>query len=244
MARLEGRRLLLTRSAEDSADWAEALAAEGAVPIVLPCIRSESLIDPMLAIKVAAGLVRADWLVFTSKRGISALADAIGTAVPLATRIAAVGDATAAAASETFGRVDCVGTGTAADLGRELAERVEDGDHCVLVLAENADAALERALADAGATIERFDVYRTLPAGPVEPKRALSSLGCDTVIFASPSAVAGFANQVNVDKTRQMVTIGPSTSAAVRERRWEVAAEAREPSLSGIIESVVETTHA
>ncbi|MNC95772.1 Uroporphyrinogen-III synthase HemD [compost metagenome] len=63
------------------------------------------------------------------------------------------------------------------------------------------------------------------------------------MIFASPTAVAGFANQIDVDKSGVFVTIGPSTSKAVRERRWDVAAEAREPSLSGIIASMLETTH-
>jgi uroporphyrinogen-III synthase len=113
----------------------------------------------------------------------------------------------------------------------------------VLALASNAGPDLASRLAAAGAVVKRFDLYRTVPARPVDPRRPLSGLGCDTVIFASPTAVAGFANQVAVDKAGVFVTIGPSTSQAVRERSWEVAAEAREPSLSGIIASMLESTH-
>jgi uroporphyrinogen-III synthase len=91
--------------------------------------------------------------------------------------------------------------------------------------------------------VARFHVYRTIPASPVEPKRRLSEFGSDTVIFASPTAVTGFDNRIEVDTEQQFVTIGPSTSAAVREHHWDIAAEAKEPSLSGIIDSMLETDH-
>jgi uroporphyrinogen-III synthase len=246
MARLDGRKLLLTRSAEDSREWADAVTAEGARPIVFPCIRTEPIDDPALTARLATAIARADWLIFTSRRGVAAIADRIGAELPRRVRIAAVGDTTAECLTERFGRVDHIGPGRAAGLGHELAAELglRRGARCVLALAENAGRALEKTLAAAGATVERFDVYRTVPMGPLKPKRRLSTLGCDTVIFASPSAVTGFDNQVNVDTARLLVTIGPSTSAAVRERHWNVTAEAGEPSLSGIIESVLEAAHA
>lgn len=245
MARLDGRKILLTRSAEDAREWADAFTAEGAEPIVFPCIRTERIDDAALTARLAGALARADWLIFTSRRGIEAIADRIEAALGPSVRLAAVGDATAELLRDRFGRVDHVGPGTAAGLGRELTAQggVGAGARCVLALAENAGRALETTLTAAGAAVERFDVYRTVPMAPAKRRRRLSALACDTVVFASPSAVTGFANQVNVDKAGQMVTIGPSTSAAVRERRWTVTAEAREPSLSGIIESVLETAH-
>jgi uroporphyrinogen-III synthase len=243
MAQLDGRRLLVTRSAEDAASWVESLTAAGAKAIVLPCIETQAIDDPALAERLATSIGDADWLVFTSRRGVEACARLVGRRLPPALQIAAVGEATGALARARFGRIDRIGHGTAAVLGRELAElpSIRAGARCVLALAENAGDGLERALGAAGASVVRHDVYRTLPAAPVEPKTPLSSLGCDTILFASPSAVTGFANQVNVDLGAQIVTIGPSTSAAVRAHGWEVAAEAREPSLSAIIESVMET---
>jgi len=247
MARLDGRKLLLTRSADDAADWAAALANEGAEPIVFPCIQTEPVTAPGLSDKLAAALATADWLIFTSRRGVEACAALVGTRLSPAIRLAAVGEATATSLREHFGQDNAVlvGGGTARALGDALAGEtsIRNGAHCVLVLAANAGDGLAETLARAGATVERFNVYRTVPAAVKNPKRPLSTLGCDTVIFASPSAVTGFDNQVNVDIPRQMVTIGPSTTAAVRERRWDVTAEAREPTLSGIIESVLETQH-
>jgi uroporphyrinogen-III synthase len=251
MPRLTGRKLLLTRSTDDAADWADALTSEGAEAIVFPCIQTELVADPTLPIRLAAALRQADWLIFTSRRGVEACAQLVAAELKPTIRFAAVGAATAKSLRAHFGGTDPtglpvhVGQGTAAVLARELAAEpsIRNGAHCVLALAANAGNDLTQALTDAGATVERFDVYRTVPSPPRNPKHPLSTLGCDTVIFASPSAVAGFDNQVNVDISRQMVTIGPSTTAAVRERRWNVTAEAKEPNLSGIIQSVLEANH-
>jgi uroporphyrinogen-III synthase len=241
--------VLLTRAAQDAADWAEALAADGAEVKLLPCIRTEAITGPALAARLRAALKQADWLVFTSRRGVDALADLLAEPLPAGLKIATVGQATAARVRERFGRHEAaagddirVGSGTGATLGRELAAEpgIRAGAGCVLALAENAGDALERALIGAGAFVERFDVYRTLPAAALEPKLRLSAMACDTVVLASASAVTGFDNQVNVDLAAQIVTIGPSTSAAVRELGWPVAAEAREPSLAGIIDCLLE----
>jgi uroporphyrinogen-III synthase len=245
MSRLDGRHILLTRSAEDSVAWAAAFSELGALPIVFPCIAAETIDDPALAAAMVDSLCDADWIVFTSRRGVAAFADGTNTALPASVRIAAVGNATAEQCVEYFGRVDLTGDGTAAALGARLAAEpsIRDGAHCLLALAANAGPGLEQCLTNAGAMVARFNVYRTIPAKPLRSKHALSTLGSDTVIFASPSAVAGFDNQIEVDTSPQFVTIGPSTSAAVRARDWTIAAEAKKPCLSGIIESMLETAH-
>ena len=243
-AQLIGRRLLLTRSAEDSAEWAEALEDEGALPVVLPCIETEPSDEPGITTRLMNAAAESDWIVFTSRRGVDAFAGLMPEGAVLPAKLAAVGEATAACIVERFGRVDHVGSGTAMLLASELAEVVAAGDRILLALAANAGNVLERTLTGAGAEVTRVDVYRTIPVGRSEPKRALSTLDCDTVIFASPSAVAGFENQIDVDIEQQFITIGPSTSEAVRKRSWDVTAEAKEPSLNGIIESILETDHA
>ncbi len=234
------RRVLLTRSDDDNAEWAEVLAERGAEPVALPCIHCEPIDTPALRAELAAAASTADWLTFTSRRGVEAFASLHPAPVPRA-RIAVVGAATAAAARERLGHMDLVGRdGTAASLGDTLAR---DGDlsyrhRVLLALAENAGDTLERALTAAGAHCTRFDVYRTIPAPPVTTKRAMSAFGADNVIFASPTAVKGFVQQVNVDVPIKVYSIGPSTSAAARAAGLAVTAEAREPSLEGILESM------
>jgi uroporphyrinogen III methyltransferase / synthase len=231
-------RVLLTRSAEDNAEWAGRLAERGAEPVALACIHCERIDSPALRTKLTAAATQADWLAFTSRRGVESFA-ALCSARPRNARVAVVGAATGDAAHEHLGRVDLVGRGgTAAALGETL---VSDGDlarrpHVLLALAENAGDTLERALTAAGARCTRFDVYRTIPAPESATKRAMSALGADNVIFASPTAVRGFVQQVAVDAPVNVYTIGPSTSAAARDAGLSVTAEAREPSLEGILE--------
>ena len=234
------RRVLLTRSEEDNAEWAQKLAERGAEPVALPCIYCEPIDTPALRAGVAAAAANADWLAFTSRRGVDAFAS-LHPAMPARAHVAVVGAATATAARARLGRVDLIGRdGTAASLGVTL---VRDGDlkdrpHVLLALAENAGDTLERALTAAGARCARFDVYRTIPAPPAATKRAMSALGADNVVFASPTAVKGFVQQVSVDVAVNVYTIGPSTSAAARAAGLVVTAEAREPSLEGILESM------
>jgi len=199
--------------------------------------------------------------VLTSRRGVESLASLRGgprPALAARTKVAVVGAATAEAARAHLGRADLVGTGTGAELGALLASTIEtelnetactlgaDSMMClaplpssvVLALAENAGTALERALAQTHANCTRFNVYRTIPAAPAPRRRALSSLGADNVLLASPSAVSGFVHQIEVDAPLAVYTIGPSTTAAARAEGLAVTAEAREPSLEGLVEAM------
>ena len=259
---LAGRAILITRSEEDCAEWAGEIERRGARPVLLPCISSEALDTPELRAALASALEQADWLVLTSRRGVESVAQlraardatraadsataaeahprGAQSALPRRTRVAVVGDATAAAARAAFGRVDLVGGGTAATLGVALAAdpRLARGAQVVLALAANAGDTLERALARAGARCTRLDVYRTIPAPPAARKRTLSSLGAERVVLASPSAASGFVHQVDLDVPVAIYTIGPSTTAAARALGLAVTAEAREPSLEGILEAM------
>jgi uroporphyrinogen III methyltransferase/synthase len=237
MKRLHGRRILLTRSAEDCAEWAEKLTRFEAIPVSLPCIETATIDTPELRARLAAAVREADWLVFTSRRGVEAFATLHGGSIGNA-RIAAVGAVTGEAARHLLGRVDLIGRGGTAEMlaGTMLTDGVLAGSpRLLLALAENADDRLETAL-QGPARCTRLDLYRTTPAQETSAKRALSSLGADNVFLASPSAVTGFVNQVEIDIPVNIFTIGPSTSAAARGKGLAVTAEASIPSLHGLLE--------
>jgi len=233
-------RVLLTRSEEDCAEWAARFAEHGAEAVSLPCIRCEPIVSAAVRTALSAAVPQADWLVFTSRRGVEAFARLAPT-LPARSRVAVVGAGTAAAAQAALGRVDLVGRGgTAAGLAATL---VSDGElnhrpRVVLALAANAGDTLERALAGAGAECTRLDLYRTVPAPEAELRHPLSALRVDNVVLASPSAVLGFVNLVDLDVPVSVYTIGPSTTAAARTAGLSVTGEAREPSLEGILEAI------
>jgi uroporphyrinogen-III synthase len=162
------------------------------------------------------------------------------TRLPRHIRIAAVGTTTGSAAQRQLRRVDYIANGgTATKLADELIDRMKGTPKptLLLILAENAPAVLEDKLEAAGHTTVRVDVYRTIAAPEREERQSYSSLGCDAVFLASPSAVTGFINQVEFDVEPEIYTIGPSTTAAVEHCGLQVVRQASEPSLKGLLEA-------
>jgi len=232
-------RVLLTRSRDDCMAWAPRLREAGFVPVIFPCIRCESLTDAGLGARLRAALGEADWLVFSSRRGVESFARLHPPSLPRQVRVAAVGPATAAVARRALGRVDLRSEGgTCVSMAEELKARLKPvrGSRIVLALAENAAEEPETILKVAGARCTRLALYRTVSAPPRHPRRPFSSLGADAVLLASPSAVKGFLNQVDLDASPGIFTIGPTTSAATRAAGLIVSGEAGRRGLEGLLE--------
>ena len=239
--RLAGRRVLVTRAMEDSQRWATQLAAHGADPVLLPCVRSEPLDDNVTRAQLASACRDAEWLLFTSVRGVDAVART-GVVLAARTRVAAVGDATAAAARLRLSCAPFVAYGgTSHALGTELLALwggVSKARRVVVAGAEGGRDDAEQVLAAAGARVTRVNVYRTLPASPVSPRRDLGQEGIDDVLLASPSAVTGLLNQALVGASTRCFTIGPTTSAAARSVGLVVTGESATPDLNGLMEAM------
>jgi uroporphyrinogen-III synthase len=244
MRSLSGRTVLVTRSAEDAPVWAEELSGHGARTVVFPCIARQPIRDPGTAAALAAGLENADWLVLTSVHGAHGVAELVGARRGAGARVAVVGEVTELAAREVFGRVDLVApNGTVRSLGEGLAQRIRDAlgadsTRVVAAGAENARLDLEEALEPLGVEVRRIPVYRTVPASVQEPREDLGALGVDTIFLASPSAVAGLLARAVVPDDARIITIGPSTSEAVRDAGLRVDGEAAARSLEGLIEAM------
>jgi len=240
-----GRTVLVTRAAEDAAPWAERLAALGATPVVFPCLVCETLDDAPTRAALAAALDGAAWLALTSRRGVEAVARLVPGGIPESIGIAAVGPATAEAARAHFGRCELVapagsGVSLAEALRNALASRPPGAPRpkVAVAAADRAEQHLERLLIPAQCEVARVDVYRTVPAPPETPRVALDALGVDTILLASPSAVAGLVHRAVVPGGAAVVTIGPSTTEAARAHGLLVRAEARRPGLEGILEVI------
>ncbi|HVP71675.1 MAG TPA: uroporphyrinogen-III synthase [Gemmatimonadaceae bacterium] len=66
----------------------------------------------------------------------------------------------------------------------------------------------------------------------------LADEGIDAVLLASPTAAEGLVNRAIVGPDVDVITIGPTTSAAAAAVGLTVRAEARRPDLAGMLEAM------
>ncbi len=233
--------VLVTRPAEDAGPWVDALERRGRRALVYPCLAIEPIETPDLAARLRGAVGGAAVLALTSPRAVRRAAELLDAPPPATVRIAVVGAATAAAARAAFGRVDIE---PAAAHGRALAARLAGetdlraGDRVVAPCADRARRDLEDALTPRGVEVIRLPVYRTVPVPPRTPRDDLRALGASAALLASPSAVEGLAHRARGIDGVLLVSIGPTTSGAIRARGWQVAAEATRPGIDGLLDAL------
>jgi uroporphyrinogen-III synthase len=158
-----------------------------------------------------------DWVIVTSANGAAELARRHVGRLP---KIAAVGEATAAALAEHGIRADFVPT----DASQEglLAEFPRPAGRALFVGAEGARTFLAEQLpADFRAA------YRTIELTPRVPEG-------DLVLLASASAARAWAR---LGSQLPAISIGPQTTAAARAAGVDVVVEAKTRDVDGLVDS-------
>jgi uroporphyrinogen-III synthase len=228
--RLDGRRIVVTRAAEQAGPLAEMLAGLGAEPILMPLIRIVDAPDGGKALDAALqALTSYDWLLVTSPNGAARVRDAVtaaGIGCPL---IAAVGVATEAALGRTADLIP------PRQIASSLVEAFPAGGGRVLVAqAEQAGEQLAAGLVAKGWSVDVVVAYRTLAVVP-SSAQLLSVLSADAVLFASGSAVRAWARSFGAGVPAITVAIGPSTAAVAVEMGLKVDVIATDHSLDGLV---------
>lgn len=232
---LSGRTVLVTRPKEQAGDLVRLLEDRGATAVVAPAVELLPA-DPEELSHAVVGLAEGqfDWLVLTSRAGVTALLAAGLEHVEA--KVAAVGEGTAKALADAGIEADLV---PATFTTEALAEAMPGGQGEVLLArADIAPGALEEALAEKGWTTTRVDAYRTTLAWslPYEAKRALETGTVDAVTFTSASTVRGFIEAAGpMPPGPKVVCIGPVTAAACREAGLTVDAVADPHTIEGLV---------
>ena len=225
---LAGRRVVVTRAAEQADELVSLLEAEGAVAVVVPLI--EIVPEPVAAATLAAlKPSEFDWLVVTSPNGASAYLDVHTTAPG---RVAAVGATTAAALAAGGLRMTLVPTDQRA-LGL-LAEFPAGSGRVLLVQAVGAETTMTAGLQRVGWQVTPNSPYRSAPARPSAGQQ-LAALSADAVLFASGSAARAWVRVFGRSTPPLVVAIGPSTAAAAELAGLKVALVAADHSVSGLV---------
>jgi uroporphyrinogen III methyltransferase/synthase len=249
---LAGRKVLLTRAAEQSAATSDALAALGAQVFLLPAIEIAPPLDPRPLRQAVASLARYDWVALTSANGARAFLDELRSqgkdARALAgLRLACVGEATAQvlrAASLTPDLIPPQATGLS--LGQTMGASLSPGARALAPLAEAAGPDLPDALRAAGVEVEVVCAYRSVPPipDPHGPILDLKTGKLDAALFASPSAVKNLAQMVAPDRLCDLLSplvvacIGPTTARAAQALGVRVDLVPAQTTAAGMVEAL------
>ena len=227
---LHGRRVAVTRARPQASVLRARLEELGAAVVEAPVIRIEPLpFDP-------PDMASFDVLVLTSANGVERVLPADVRALAGVT-VAAIGAATSEALAARGIVADVVPERA---VGEALLEELGDvsGKRVLVAAAEGARDVLPEGLAAGGAEVTVLRTYRTVP----EPVDAAEVLAADLVTFTSSSTVANLIAALDgagISRLRA-VSIGPVTSASLREAGIEPVAEADPHDVSGLVRAVVE----
>jgi uroporphyrinogen III methyltransferase/synthase len=249
---LFGQTIVVTRTRQQASDLSAQLADLGADVIEAPTIElapASADVDARLA--EAASF---DWVVFTSANGVEHTRrrlEAIGRDVRAfgAAKFAAVGESTAAALWDKLAiRADLCPQRSVADaLADVLAERGEiAGKRFLLLRADIARPVLRERLEQGGAgAVLDLPIYETkvVDALPPELTDALDAGRVNWVTFTSSSTARNLATLLGPDfrerlKGVRIASIGPITTATLKELGLEPTAQAEQFNLEGLVGAI------
>jgi uroporphyrinogen III methyltransferase/synthase len=244
---LSGKRIVVAEAQSPAGDLSKHLFALGADVIELPTSR----IEPPSDLRAFAELVQDahayDWIVFTSSNSVAAFFDLfyklyddareIGGA-----RIVAIGPATQRI-KDFHLKVDLrLEEFVAESIVHEFRKQGSvENLRILLVREEKARDLLSKELSALGAIVDEGFAYRTVPEtrDDTGARRRLLEEGAHLITFTSSSSVEEFlALSLPWPAGMQVASIGPATSATIRDRGLKVAIEASRHDIPGLVGAI------
>ena len=246
---LRGRRILVTRAAEQATALSDALAALGAEPVVIPTIQIVAPESYAELDRAIAGLGGTDYLVLTSVNAVEFFFQRLSTlgydAASLdRVKIVAVGPKSAAALSAHGLQADLVPDAYRAEGIVALLRGQVSGKRVLYPKAALARELIPAELARAGAEVVAPTAYASvLPKdAPDKLGRALAD-GLDLLTFTASSTVDNFTGLLDTDTldlARQVpvASIGPLTTATAKKHGFNVIVEPDNATLDEMVEAI------
>lgn len=253
---LSDKTILITRSNQQSGNLKLMLEEKGATVLDLPLIQINLDFDPKTMEDVFSEMATYEWIVFTSPNGVHFFFDLffkqfkdLRSIGPM--RIASIGEATSMAIEKFHLQVDLVSKGgTSESLAKDMLATDSLDNTKVLVITGNlnSDILPKRLEQDGKAIVDTFRVYKTEHKCIEKHSSAKTfrECGADAILFTSPSTVHSFYKQAKhlqisaAGKVPIAGSMGPSTTAALKQYGIENFFEAKPHSLSGFVDALVE----
>lgn len=245
---LHGLRVLVTRPRHQASALADLLREHGAEPVVCSVIAVEP-VDPQPAALRRLAKTSWDWVLFTSANTVEHLAGHLRSAgldwrALAGARLAAMGPGTAGALERYGLRVDFVPSRAVGEAAGAELPHVGPGAKVLLPRAAEAPDTVPRLLGERGATVEILPTYRTVPdeQGIALCQEALASGEVDVITFTSSSGVTALVSAVGAELVGRhtIACIGPVTAETARRQGLEVAIEAPQHTIPGLVAALTE----
>jgi len=226
---LAGVSVAVTRARKQASELAARLRTLGAEVVEAPTIRT-------VAIDFAVPDDLGDALIFTSPTGVERFLSAVRDARALAgPQIVAIGPGTAAELRTCGIDPDIVPERSSSE---GVLDAIGQPRRVVIVRARDGRELLRETLSARGVEVELVAPYRTEPA-PLEAELRDAALACDYALFASGSSVRSLHAAAGTLAGPRIVSIGPATSAALRELGANVAVEADPHTPDGLVAALL-----
>jgi uroporphyrinogen III methyltransferase/synthase len=243
---LFGQRIVVTRAREQAGALTSLLHSLGADAIELPAIEIQPANDYTGLDLALARLRDYQWLIFTSANGVRYFLERLDRSQSdlraIAGRICAIGPATREALERFHLKVDCVAEEYVAEgLLRALSAYELTGARILIARAAVARDLLPVELARRGAQVDVVEAYRTVaPAGLAECAASVISSRPHWITFTSSSTARNIIDAVGVETLRNLkcASIGPVTSATLRDRGIPVTVEAASYTIDGLVQAI------
>ncbi len=250
---LAGTRILVGRARHQAGSLSTSLRGLGATVIEIPFIEIRKPQSYRALDEALRNLKTYDWLILTSVNGVQAMWDRLRRLrIPRThlkrVEIAAIGPATKKAIVKQGLKVKMMPEEYVAEsVVKGLRDKV-NGKRILLVRAKIARDVIPEELRAAGAQVDVAEAYETVV--PEKSRQRLQSLMKNprrrphVVTFTSSSTAKNFAELVGSKAQRtikdiQLASIGPVTSATLRELQIPPTIEAREFTMGGLVRAIV-----
>jgi uroporphyrinogen III methyltransferase/synthase len=249
---LFGQTVLVTRPLDQADGLVRPLAELGANVLTQPAIEIKPLRVTDTSDRAIDLLERFQWLVFSSSNGVRCFFDRLFEPLVRPPRdiralgkikIAAIGPGTAEELSRYHIKADIVPDEYRAEsLAHSLAGGAA-GKRFLLIRASRGREVLAEELTKAGALVEQLVVYESSDVQQADPTIA-SKMAAGQIHWTTVTSSAIARSLVNLfgaslHKTK-IASISPITSATLRELGFEPAAEAKEYTMAGIVQTINE----
>lgn len=247
---LFGKKILVTRAKRQADELVNLLSSEGASVYEFPTIEVEPNHKSFGELDACIrGLSEFDWVVFKSVNGVEIFFErmaflGLDSRAFGGVKVCAIGPATGVELKRYAINPDVVPAEYVAEaVLRELKDRVK-GKRVLLLESDRARDFLSAALEKEGAFVRAINIYSTKV--PLYSSEFLKSLlkEVDITTFTSSSTVDNFALILGDDieeyrKRFVAASIGPITSEAVRRHGFDLACEAVEYTIPGLVRAIV-----